>query len=306
MAKHTLPGLGLTGAFSDSEDGWGDDMNANLLKMSSIGGGTVKGRVAAVPDAPAAGDIYILTTDDTVAVYDTAWTYYVPVEGWLFFDRDANVFVNYDGTDWVVLETGGAGEGLADAPSDGKLYARQDGAWVEVVSSGGGDGGDGGGVGGTPWAVIFKPRDNEPPAANYARHEVRNARPLLSFDADTQQAAIFTGTIPVGYAGGTLTVDLFTATVAVAGTLGWDVAVERSQQTVTVIDNDAFAAPVAIAPAAVPATSMVVNKMSVDLPPASLAGLVGGDMFRLRVRRDAVNDTAAGLAYLAGVAVREK
>jgi hypothetical protein len=142
MVTRTLPGLGLTGGFTDGEDGWGDAMNANLLTTSAVGGSYVLGRVAAVPAAPAQGDIYVLTTDDTVAVYDNgAWAYLPPVEGWLFYDRDAGVNVQYDGTDWVELQTGGGGGGLEDAPIDGKLYGRQDGAWVEVISSGGGGGG---------------------------------------------------------------------------------------------------------------------------------------------------------------------
>lgn len=143
MAKHTLPGLGLTGGYADGEDGWGSEQNANLLKISTLLQGGVINRLAAVPGSPAEGDAYILTAApnaNTVAVYDAAaWTYYAPVEGWLLYDRTANKFVSFDGGAWVVLATGsGGGGGIDDAPSDGKVYGRKNGSWVEIVSGGGG------------------------------------------------------------------------------------------------------------------------------------------------------------------------
>lgn len=115
MAKHTLPNIGLTGGYVAGEDGWGDEQNANLLKLSVLVQGGAKSRVAAVPGAPAQGDVHILTgapNDNAVAVYDAAaWVYFAPSEGWLLFDRDANVYVTFDGADWTVLETGGGGGG---------------------------------------------------------------------------------------------------------------------------------------------------------------------------------------------------
>lgn len=43
----------------------------------------------------------------------------------------------YGNTDW---RTPGSGGGISDAPSDGKQYARQDGAWAEVVAASAGGG----------------------------------------------------------------------------------------------------------------------------------------------------------------------
>jgi len=133
MAAHNLPNLGLTGGFVLGEDDWGDEMNVNLLKLSTLVQGGVLGRIDAVPTdpAPAEGDVYILTTDNTIAVFDeAAWTYFAPREGWLIYDRGTDEYLTFDGAAWAVLETGGGG--IEDAPADGKRYGRRDGAWDEI------------------------------------------------------------------------------------------------------------------------------------------------------------------------------
>ena len=48
-----------------------------------------------------------------------------PSDGKIYGRQNAN---------WVEV-TGGSGGGISDAPSDGKAYARKDGAWVETVES---------------------------------------------------------------------------------------------------------------------------------------------------------------------------
>ena len=102
MAAHALPGIGLTGGRAAGEDGWADEMNANLLRLSVLTQLSVLSRVAAVPASPADGDIYIVTADNRVAVRDSgAWSYYVPVEGWTAWVRDSDVRVTFNGTAWV-------------------------------------------------------------------------------------------------------------------------------------------------------------------------------------------------------------
>lgn len=160
MATHEMPNLGLTGGFVAGEDDWGEAMNANLLKLSTLTQGGVIGRVAALPTdpAPAEGDVYILTTDNTIAVYDeAAWSYFAPREGWLIFDRETQEYLTFDGTAWAVLETGGGGGGIEDAPADGTLYGRKDNAWAVVPAGGGSGGGSGGtyrGDWGSPPSVL--------------------------------------------------------------------------------------------------------------------------------------------------------
>lgn len=107
MAAHTLPGIGLTGGRSPGEDGWGDEMNLNLLLMSTLAQLTVKSRVTALPGSPANGDIYIIPSpDNRVAVRDAgAWTYVTPFKGIRAYLADEDALVVFNGTAWVSAVT---------------------------------------------------------------------------------------------------------------------------------------------------------------------------------------------------------
>lgn len=136
MASRTLPGLGLNGFWALGEDGWNGGMDANLLKLSVLAQCVVKDVVNATPGSPVNGDVYLFgdshpTNADAIAVYDNgAWTYYAPTKGWRAYDLTASALRTYDGASWTTT----AG-GLVDAPSDGTLYGRKNGAWAAVPSS---------------------------------------------------------------------------------------------------------------------------------------------------------------------------
>lgn len=61
-----------------------------------------------------------------------------------------SVNVAETGVEWIAGGGGGGGGGLEDAPSDGKLYGRKDGSWVEIVGGGSG--------GGTPVSAVVRSR----------------------------------------------------------------------------------------------------------------------------------------------------
>ena len=146
---------------------------------------------------------------------------------------------------------------------------------------------------------------NEPPASNYATIDARNSRPVLDFDASTQETAIFSGVIPDGYDSSSgLTVDLhWAATSATSGTIGWDLAFEKS--TGLDGDSDSFGTTKTAIAATVPAAAGERTKTSVVFAHAEIDGLVAGDEFRLRVRRDVASDSATGDAELSKVVVRQ-
>lgn len=119
MPSHELPNLALRGGYAENEDGWGAEMNANLLRLSVLTQAGVIGRVAALPAAPAEGDVYILTTDNTVQVYDTAaWTAYTPKEGWSVYDRGTDKRLEFVGGAWAEVASGGDNGGGGEAPAD--------------------------------------------------------------------------------------------------------------------------------------------------------------------------------------------
>lgn len=151
----------------------------------------------------------------------------------------------------------------------------------------------------------FKPYENEPPATLYAVAGLRNGHPTLAFDDTTSWAAVFTGLVPANYAGGGLTVNIFASAIAVAGTMGWLVAIER-MDAATDLDADSFASNVTVTAAAVPGTSGFPLKLSgVFTSGAAMDSLVAGEMFRLKVARDVANDTAVGNVELLEVEVKE-
>lgn len=208
---------------------------------------------------------------------------------------------------------------MVGSAADGDILYRSAGAWTRLAAgtnthvltlaaglptwaapSGGGGGG--------AWFVQFAPRHNEPPATNYATLDTRNSRPVLDFDTTTQEGAVFSGVLPNDYAGGGVTIDIFCAlTSATTGTVGWDVAFERTQASTDDIDSDSFATAQTVTAVTVPGTSGHVLKMSVNVANgADMDSLAAGELFRLRVRRDVANDTATGDAELLAVTLREQ
>lgn len=111
MASRTLPGIGLKGFWGEGFDHWGDENDANLRLLSAIVQGSVVSKVAATPGAPTNGDVYLFTAAHAtqpgkVAIRDNgAWVYVTPVEGWMFYNRAADVVELYNGADWVTFRT---------------------------------------------------------------------------------------------------------------------------------------------------------------------------------------------------------
>lgn len=146
MPAREFPNLGLMGGFDPHENGWDDEMNLNLLKMSVLTQGTVIDKVAAEPGVVTAGAVYLLdetnaTNPNAIAVYDgptgeEAWVYFIPEDGWLLFNQAEGYYEKFDGTIWAELETGGGGEGggISDAPADGSTYGRKNNEWSEIIS----------------------------------------------------------------------------------------------------------------------------------------------------------------------------
>lgn len=156
--------------------------------------------------------------------------------------------------------------------------------------------------------AVFTPAMNQPPSTNYATLNTRNGHLVLEFDTTTQETAIFHGKMPRHYSAGGITAYLtWMAASAVTGTIGWDVTFERDADGGSDLDADDFATAQTVTATTVPGTSGVPKITSV----AITAGATGtdsvavGDDFRLRIRRDVANDSAAGDAQLLSVELKE-
>jgi len=155
--------------------------------------------------------------------------------------------------------------------------------------------------------LIFKPQNNQPPSSNAATRDLRNQHPVLDFDDTTNEDAVFAGVMPEHYGGGGLTIEIhYSMSSATSGDVDWDVAFERIGDQQQDIDSDGFAGANSVNNTTVPATSGNVDVVSVILNDgADMDSIEAGEMFRLKVTRDAASDTASGDAELHAVHVKE-
>lgn len=153
----------------------------------------------------------------------------------------------------------------------------------------------------------FGALDNEPPASNPAIPVKRNSHWGLSFDASTNQSAVFADVLPSNYAGGGLTMTLhWGANGATSGNVIWNVAVERVGATQDQ-DSDGFSS-VQTSTVAVPGTDGLLKTTAIAFTSgAQMDSLVAGERYRVKVTRDAANgsDTAAAPAELYNLVIAE-
>lgn len=162
----------------------------------------------------------------------------------------------------------------------------------------------------------FQSADGVPPDTAYATLDVlagaaspTGRLPVLDFDASTAEYIDFIGYLPGHYSGGGLTVTLvWSASAATSGDVVWRAAFRRVQDdaedldsTTHTYDYNSVTAPAPTAQGEVSYDSMTFTH-GVDMD-----DLTAGEMFVLRVSRDATNasDTMTGDAELHYVHVKE-
>ena len=156
--------------------------------------------------------------------------------------------------------------------------------------------------------VVFHPYNNEPPASAYATLDTRNSRPCLDFDASSNESAVFSSVMPQHYAQTTgVTVYIhYAMSTAEANTVDWDAAFELVGDQDYDIDGDGFAAVNSTDDTTVPATSGLVDIISIAFTDgADMDSVTPGDGFRLQITRDASSDDATGDAEVYWVEIRE-
>ena len=158
--------------------------------------------------------------------------------------------------------------------------------------------------------VILTPQANEAPAASYATLDLRNAHPVLDFDADADESAVFTGILPRNYAGGGLTVNLHWAASTdtnAAHACVWEVSFEAISGLD--IDGDSFAA-IQFLHGHPNGTSGIETVTAIPVANGGeMDSIAVGGAFRVKVSRDAdaTNDTddMTGDAELLVVEIQE-
>ncbi|MDE8535473.1 hypothetical protein PZC41_14285 [Staphylococcus aureus] len=133
--------------------------------------------------------------------------------------------------------------------------------------------------------LVFTPLANEPPAANYATLDSRNAHPVLDFDSGGAEIAIFSGVMPRNYAGGGVTVYVHTSfSSATTGNYKAQASFERIGDSQQDIDSDGFASAQTTADTAVPGTSGHVDIVAITFTDgAQMDSVAVGEGFRLKI-----------------------
>jgi len=137
--------------------------------------------------------------------------------------------------------------------------------------------------------------------------DFRNNHPVLDFDDTTNETAVWSAVMPKHYAGTTgVTVYLYWSHAAITGDVDWDAEFERIGDQVLDVDGDSFAAANSVNATTVPGTTGHVDVVNITFTDgADMDSLVAGELFRIRITRDATNDSATGDAELHAVEIRE-
>ena len=157
--------------------------------------------------------------------------------------------------------------------------------------------------------LTFHPHNNEPPASNYATIDLRNSHPVLDFiHSGTSENAVFSAVMPRNYSASTgLTCYIhYSMTSAVTGTVDWDMSFERIGDQQQDVDSDDFAAVQSVDGTDVPGVSGLVDIVNIAFTDgAQMDSVAVGELFRIKVTRDGINDDASGDAELHAVEIKE-
>lgn len=165
-----------------------------------------------------------------------------------------------------------------------------------------------GGGGGGAWEIVFPALSKVSGTSQPDRRGAAdNEHWVLDFNQSTNETAVFSGMLPRSYAGGGLTVTIvFAATSATSGDVDWDAAFERIGAAQQDIDSAGFASVQSTDNTTVNGTAG--NTMEVDIAftdGAQMDSIAAGEMFRLKITRDGVSDSANGDMEVLHVRLRE-
>lgn len=106
--ERALPGLGLRAYWTPGSNGWADEHDPDIRKVSVLLQCAVISRVTSLPGSPTDGDMYIVPVGDAnandIAARDNgAWVYFTPQEGFIVWDKAADEFVKWTGSAWETV-----------------------------------------------------------------------------------------------------------------------------------------------------------------------------------------------------------
>lgn len=156
--------------------------------------------------------------------------------------------------------------------------------------------------------VVLTPFSAEFPLNAYPGLSTINSRPVLAYDASSQETAYWTFIAPQGLTGALSCVITYMMASATSGNIEFEVAVEAiTDADATDLDaTTSFDTVNSSGATAVPGTAGYIDQVSVTLTNAD--SIAAGDLVRISISRDsddATNDTATGDLYLLMAEIRE-
>jgi hypothetical protein len=152
---------------------------------------------------------------------------------------------------------------------------------------------------------VGTPENAHYPSANYPQLTQINQRPVLAFDASTDETAYWTDIAPQGYTGTITALVSYCMASATSGAVYFQAALEA----ITAGDSTDLDATTSFDTAnsgngTVPGTAGYMQQISITCTNAD--SFAAGDYYRLSLNRDADNgsDTATGDAYVLAVELR--
>jgi hypothetical protein len=155
---------------------------------------------------------------------------------------------------------------------------------------------------------VFTPYSAEFPATNFPALQLSNRRPVLAFDASTDEACYWTFVAPQGITGTITVVITYAAASATSGAFRWEALLECITDGDTT-DTDATTSFDATNSngATVPGTAGHIDQISITV--SNSDSIAAGDYCRLQINRDANGgtgtDDATGDAYVLAVELRD-
>lgn len=154
--------------------------------------------------------------------------------------------------------------------------------------------------------AIFTPNSAEFPASSFPQLLLVNRRPVLAFDAATDESAYWTFVAPQGLTGTITVVISYIMASATSGNVYFQAALEAvSDGDSTDLDAGTSFDTANSGNATVPGTAGYIDQISIPMTNAD--SMAAADYVRLSVNRDADNgsDTATGDCYVLAVELRD-
>jgi hypothetical protein len=154
--------------------------------------------------------------------------------------------------------------------------------------------------------IVLTPYSAEYPSSNFPALATVNQRPVLAYDASTQETAYWTFIAPQALSGTMYAVLSLIGNAAGTNSTYWEVAVEAvTSADATDLDSATSFETVNTGNVAMPSTQGHMVQLSITL--SNKDSIAAGDYVRISVARDADNasDNFAADAYLLAVEIRD-